>query len=545
MRITVFLLLSAWPVFSVLDARADPPPAAPRDRIMSFRNNLLAGHLTEHEITRTIIRDARRRDHTEQLKYRQRARWVQCNIEENRPGSVMVYQMMVDRPAVVVSLRHGQKKVSSLPPPAEFGLPGGTTRLLSAYRTAQDSPPQAPLADAAERAVLGALLDFAHWPRQRVEVGHRWTRDLRGGGLEGRQVFEFLDLVKLENEVVARVAITIEGTFEDALDREYVFKSARAVMAWSRPERTLVKLEGTAEYHRLRENAPEVFRLALNVGLKRRHLLSESGQEVIKDQMIAFAEALQQDREGGKGRVVEMCRAWRTKWPKSIWLPAVKELEARAAARPPKAERLTEEQLSERLTRTVLTFEAARDNYEYDLLDRTRRALAELARDQRDALRRLAASSDAGRRGRAAFALAFGEKPEDFRLAEKAARDDADSVRAMALAGLAARASPDTSAELLVILLDDRAAAVRARACQAVAACLAPEHALVAKAAEKLHGLLVHDEAAAVRREAVRAIAAIGGPADLPLLEKALTYELNHEIREDLDRAIKRLQTRE
>ncbi len=545
MRTTAFLFLPLGLAALASGLQADPPVASSRDRTMSFRNNLLAGHLTEHELSRTVRRESHRRDHVERLTYQQKARWVQCNIEENRPGSVMVYQMMVDHPAEVVGLRHGKKKVSPLPPPAEFGLPGGTTRLLSVYRTAQDSPAQVPLADPAQRAVLGALLDVAHWPRERVEIGRSWTRELRGGGLVGRQTCTFLDFVKLEGEVIARVALEVEGAFEEPLDREYVFKTARATIAWSRPERTLVKLEGAAEFQRLRANAPEVFKLTVNLDLKRRELISEAGQEVIKDQMIAFAEALQKDREGARSRVVELCRAWRNRWPKSIWLPAVMELEARASARPARAERMTEEQISELLTRTVLTFEAARDNYEYDLLERTGRELVELTREQGDLLHRLVASPEPGRRGRAAFALSFSERAEDRRLVERAVRDDADAVRALALAGLAARGHPDTSAELLVIMLEDRAPAVRAKACQAVSACLSPEHLLAGKAAERLHHLLVHDESPAVRREAVRAVGSIGGSADIPLLEKALTYELNHEIREDLDRAIERLRARE
>jgi hypothetical protein len=41
----------------------------------------------------------------------------------------------------------------------------------------------------------------------------------------------------------------------------------------------------------------------------------------------------------------------------------------------------------------------------------------------------------------------------------------------------------------------------------------------------------------------VRAIAAIGAPADIPLFEKALTHELNQDIRREIEAGIKKLRS--
>jgi hypothetical protein len=161
-------VLAAVLVFSTSVAGGSP-------QRMTFRNNLLLGHLTIHRVSRVIRRKSQRKQHLEKLKYQQQARWIQCNLDEPKPGNVLVYQMMDDEPAKVLSVGHGKKKVRPLPPASDFNLPQGSTRLHSAYTAPRDGPVQVPLTDPAQRAVLHALLDFAHWPRQRPGW-RRWPR---------------------------------------------------------------------------------------------------------------------------------------------------------------------------------------------------------------------------------------------------------------------------------------------------------------------------------------------------------------------------------
>jgi hypothetical protein len=508
---------------------------------MTFRNNLLLGHLTVHRVSRVIRRKAPRKQHVERLKYRQRARWVQCNLDEPKPGNVLVYQMMDDEPAKVLSVSHGRKKVRPTPPASDFNLPQGSTRLHSAYTAPRDGPVQVPLTEPVQRAVLQALLDFAHWPRQRVEAGARWQRDISGGGIRGTQTFEFVDLVEIKGDVVGRVTLYVEGQFEDPLSRDYLFGKGQAIIHWSRPERTLVKLEAQADYQRRRENAPEQFKLELEVGLRNIASLDEDGQDRVRDQMIAFEKALREHRAGRNGAAREICREFRSTWPDALWLPAVRELESRSVAKKAATERMSLTQLDVLLAKSVIVCEAARSNYEYDLLERTCRTLEKLSGQHLSKLIKLARSENPGRRARAVFALAFSRRPQDLDLVQKAARDKSPEVRAMALAGLAVRRHPGASVELLILMLDDEVPAIRRRACQAVAACLSPEHYSVVGAIEKLDRLMIHDQSSGVRREAVRALAAVGGPAEIAKLEKALTHELDVEIREEIHAAIDRL----
>jgi hypothetical protein len=539
----------------VLPALAAPAAAEPQQQ-MTFRNNLLPGHLTVHRISRTTYRTAHRAKHVEKLKYRQKATWVQCNVDQRTPGKIMVCQMMVDRPAKVISLRRGKKKIKPPPPASDFILPKRSTRLRSSYKSPQDGPVQVPLTDPAERAVLHALLDFAHWPKGRIPAGHRWERDIRGNGITGTQTFEFVDLAKEkhlaatrtgarhQDSVVARVTLYVEGKFEDPLARDYVFGKGQAIFYWSRPDRVLIRMEAQADYRRKRENAPERFKLTLDVSLTDLDSLDEERQERTADQLIAFDKALKAHRGGDDRLTRERCRRFRTTWPDSIWMPAVDELESRTVKKKTETKRLSMQQLNDRLVRTILTHEAARTNFEYDLLERSQLALEQLAETHHAKLKKLAKSDDDARRGRALFALAFSGRPGDFSTVQKAAQDESPKVRASVLAALTARRSPDTSVDLLIIMLDDEKANVRRRACQAVAACVSPEHYSTVKAVEKLTRLMIHDERDAVRLEAVRALAAIGAPADVPKLEKALTHELNTTIREEIHKAIETLKAR-
>jgi len=92
--------------------------------------------------------------------------------------------------------------------------------------------------------------------------------------------------------------------------------------------------------------------------------------------------------------------------------------------------------------------------------------------------------------------------------------------------------------------LDDPEAMVRRQACLAVAACVPREHFSIVKIIDKLDHRMVHDQNDGVRLEAVEAMAALGAPADVPRLEKALTHELNKEIRGQIESAIATLKKR-
>lgn len=530
-------------VLLVVGALAPPPAAAGPH--MTFRNNLQAGHLTVHRLSRVIQRKATRRDFVERLKYRQQAEWVRCNVDDPKLGSVMVYQMMVDGPAEVVSVRRGKKKISPLPPAGNFNLPKGSTRLHSDHKTPHNGDVQVPLTDPAQRAVLAALLDYAHWLKKRIEPGHRWQRDIAGTGIAGTQTFEFVDMVEVKGEVIARVTLYVEGVFEDPLDAEYTFGKGQAIMLWSRPRRTLINMKAKADYTRKRENAPEEFKLEMDVGLVEIEALTEQEQDHVTDQMIAFDEALQFHRAGEDRRARELCVRFRESWPEAVWMPAVDELQGRTARKIAQPKLLSPKQLDALVLKSMIAYEAAVANQDYDLLERTLRALDRIASDHRVRLKRLAKANTGARRGRAVFALAFSKRPPDWDLVQRAVRDDSSKVRAMALSGLAARRHQNVSADVLIGALSDKKASVRRRACQAVAACLPRDHFSIVEVVATLHRLLTGDKNNAVRREAARAVAVLGAPVDLPKLERALAQEADADVRREIEKAIEKLRAKD
>jgi hypothetical protein len=509
---------------------------------MTFRNNLLAGHLTRHEMTRVTTRTSHRRKYDETLVYRQRSEMLQCNIEEPMPTNAMAYVMLVDKPAEVVRVSRDKKKVKPAPPAENFNLPGGSTRLLSVNITPTDAPVQAPTTTVIERAVLTPLLDFAHWPAQRVEAGHRWQRDVTVDGFIGTQTFEFVDLVSMKNDTAARLTMFVEGRFTGPLERDYVFEKGQAIIHWSRTERTVLKMEAQALYQQRRENGPEDYKLKLDVALAGVDMLDEAALNVNKDQMIVFAEALKKQRTGSRRDALAICNEFRNKWPKSMWMPAVAELAMQLAPQKTESKTYSDEELKDLVAKSVVAYEASRKNFEYDLQEKTRAVLFGLADEYYSRLQKLSRDKDEDIRGGAVFTIAFASRPAAMDVVLAAARDPSPKVKAMALAGLAARRSPETSTELLSTLLDDPHVEVRQRACEAVAACVPPDHFAVAGLVSKLDHLMIFDDSAAVRLAAVRAIAAIGGPADAPRFDKALTHELDRGIREEIRRALERVQ---
>ncbi len=520
-------------------------PALGQDKQeMRFRNNLLPGHLTRHRIKRVVTRTGQRGGDTEILKYGQIATWLQCNIDETAPGKMMVYQMMVDRPAAVIGVKRDGKRIKPNPAPTDYGLSKGSTRLHSATLTPSDGAAQVPLTDIVERVVLQTLLDYPHWPRQRIDAGHRWERTFEIPGFKGKQALEFVDLVRIEGDVTARLTMYIEGEFTGGLAAEYTFDKAQAILYWLRMDRTLLKMEAQAFYERRRPTEPDAYKLKLNVALQDKRMLNEEQCDLVKDQMTVFSLALDKHRQRFPKEARQICQEFRRRWPNSMWLPAVEELESRARSPGQGEVRLSDKALKDALVKAVLAHEAAAQNAEYDIMEASESALAGLAREYHRKLEKFARSTDDGLRSRAVFALAFGDKPDDLTIVQRAVRDESPQVRELALAGLAARRSPATSVELLLIALEDKSAKVRSRACEAIAVCIPPEHYAVVTIAERLGKLIIHDDSDAVRIAAVKSLARVGATADVSILEEALDYEADFAVREEIHRAIDTLKAK-
>lgn len=531
------LLVSAAAVFAAVAGAVDaaPPPA------VTLRNNLVPGQTTQHKIAVTIRRTGLRDRVSETLVYSRRSDWVRCNVDESKPGQVKIYQMIADAPVAVLKFYEDGKPVTPTPTASRFSLVDGSTALYDGVITPTDGPCLAPHAGPAEQTVLRALLDITHWPAKRVEPGGRWERDLREDGFQGTQTFTYRDLVEVDGRKLARIDLVIEGQFSGALAAEHRFIRTEAVIHWSRLDCILYKLDGQSRFERTRDGTTEEYDLKTRVTLHRERQLNDDEQEENTRHLNAFAEALTDFRAGQKNKAAAACRRFMSLRADSLWSPAFVELERRATLRPARPKRLTDAELQEALAKCVVAWEAAQSKRDGDLLDRTRKALEQMAADYGSNLRKAAADPADAVRSMAVFALAFGQRPADAGLVVRALSDESARVRGMALAGLAARRTAPADAEALLAALGDREPTVRSRACQAVAACIPPEHARIVAFVDKLHELARDDENRGVKMAAARALGEVGAPVDAPRLEKTLGYEADMGVRKAIQEAIKKL----
>jgi hypothetical protein len=540
----VLLTLSAILALFLPNTPANAEPPARID----FKNNILPGYWTRHVIIRTTERSRNLPDppgrrsqvaDIEKLQYEQKAEWTQCNIEDPLPAAVMLYQMMVDDPARVVSLSRRGKKIKPSPKPDDLNLSKGSTRLVSAKRTPRDSPVQTPLVEQPEQCILELLLDFVHWPTKSIVAGHKWERDISTDVFEGKQQFEFVDLQKGDDETIARITLYATGKFKGILARKYEFDRMQAVIHWSRSNQTIHQIDAQAFFRRLVDRS--TYKVKIAVTLQKSGRLGEKAQDDVTTQINAINRALKEVQLGHSLDGTRLASSFRQSWPKSMWMPAITELEKRVKAQQEPSVRFSDDQLLDILSRGFLRCQAALANEDADQTDAARRMIMNLNLSHSQ-MKKLFKSKDEATRSMVVFAMALSNRADAKRELYAVFDDASEKVRAVALIGLALRGDSDTDANVLHEMLSDKSAGVRSRACDAIRSCILRENPSVDTLIEKLDALMVHDDGDAVRLAAVRAIAAIGGPPDVAKLQKAMTHELDKTNRAEIERAIAHLE---
>src|SRR6185295_19497937 len=141
---------------------------------------------------------------------------------------------------------------------------------------------QTPLLDQPDQCILELVLDFVHWPAKRIEVGHKWERDISLPTFEGKQQFEFVDLAKAGDETVARVTMFVTGKFKGMLERKFEFDKVQAIIYWSRMNQSMRQVEAQASYRRVVDGAD--YKVKINVALEKSGMLNEKAQEDVKSQ---------------------------------------------------------------------------------------------------------------------------------------------------------------------------------------------------------------------------------------------------------------------
>ena len=516
-------------------AAADPARAG--DVIL--RNCVDPALLTTHEITTTLVRATRRKDATEESVLEIRSRLVRAHLDESQPGQVKVAAMLVTGPAKVVSLKRDGKPVTPVPAPDAFNLPSGATVLKTLPQTFSDGPVVAPSLGPVEGAMAAILLDVAHWPRGGIGVGDSWERPVQRASLDGTQRFTLIQTAQIERESVAVVEMAFSGAFSGDLAEAYRIDEIRARYVWARADRVLVRLGGQARYHRVRDNEVTPHLVNVEVALKQRDRLSEEQQEPLRTSLTDFANALSESQADRPEKVVTACALFREKWPSSVWMPAVDELDRKALRQIKPAGRLPPDALTMAVTELAMHWQAAQATGDEDLEARTQRSLRQLVEEQDGGIRAMMKGADVGQRALGVFAWSFGESPSHYAKVVEALGDKSPRVRAWAANGIAARRDPSTDPATLRRLLADDDATVRAKGCLAVARCLPAGEPPVGRLRDALLALL-QDAEKMTRLEAARALGVVGAADEVAALRAAREKETDDDCIKALDRAIDR-----
>lgn len=522
----------------------EKPSKKPAPQRMDFKNNVLPGQLTTHEVRRATRRSRLTGKSLETFSYEQVATWTQINMADPKPATATLYQMMADGPAKVLGYFKDNMQLKSAPAAARSLLSRGSTRLESAEKSMRDSPALVPRVEGPERAILELVLDVAHWPPKRIEAGHKWERDVKAPDFTGTQTFEFVDLTKEGGETLARLTMYGSGRFSGGLEREYEFGKVQAVIHWARLDQRLERIEAQASWRRLRGDVPVEYDMKIQVKLLHAQRLAESVQERLKQQVEAINLAARETQLGHTRDAAKLLEGFVQQYPDSPWMPVIADLRAKIKAQNDAQARLSNAELLKSIGTLFLELEAANEKADDDARESAANLLSALANDYGPRLRKHAESADEQTRGLAIFALAFSAKPDDFASVEDACSDSSTRVRTLAISAIAASGRSGVRADLLLKLLEDKTAGVRARAADAVTACIRRDDLSIQSLVEALDKVMVHDDALAVRRSAIRAIEAIGGPGDIPRLEQALSHELDRDNRAAIQRAIERLRAR-
>ncbi len=548
-------------------------PAAGAALTVRLRNDLAPGTVAVYAVRVQTTRLTERGESRTFLEFDQHAELTRYVLETPPTEAPQHAQMLVIRPARLMRLEQGattgpdqggqlwasdsqpvqpgasattnRSSPEGKPAPDrdDLGLPPSGVRLNVARFGPGGAPLLMPFAPAVEQAVLQLLVDCGGWPAEPVRAGQSWQHPVRSDALVGQQTCRLRDAGQKARRRLATIDVSSSARFVGRYANRWELHRARSALVWDLANHLLEELTGSAAYREDRLRTVETVTLRIEIARRRLFRLPQASRERTRSELIRIADAVVAFNQHQWDQAERAARVFIGSSPASRWRPIADYILQETRAAKQHAAPLTTAELRDRLTRLVALWQAAVSEDEPRRLPRYRRALERLAQANRPELLRLAAEGDENARAVAVFALAFGTAPADLVTLQKAGADGHPRVRAWAAYGLAIRASPETDLALLGELLEDEAEVVRARGCQAVAACIQPGSETSARFRKKLLARL-SDPAAAVRRQAVLALANLGAAEDITALERSRTAEKDPTVRDLIEALIRRLQQR-
>ncbi len=459
---------------------------------------------------------------------RQRARWSGLLVSSGPGGGIECVQMLsIDGP---VRAESGRGLIVPLRSGVQLSVQPWSRQAVGWMLPDTD--------EASSRALEG-LWAWVVWPSKAIRVGERWvaTASPEANSIEWDYLLE--DDSSAGGRSVARVTFETRGG-------EVGEPRARGRIDWDVEAGRLISAEARAEWKA--NGRARTVRLV--VRLERSEGVGPHRRRALYQQFVSAIEIARLYGDGELVRAEEKAKEFVRSTPKSEWVALARSVVARADERRNVPEQLDEDALFATLSRLVVRWQEIA-SVQMDATEVIPPELRRLAGSFRVLVEanREAVMAQAGLRGgesrhraTATFALGFDSERGALTALYGLAEEADVTVRAWATYALAVRGDPQTDARLLVGLLSDEDSLVRARACQAVRACLA-ERAAVHDRVRRLLFERLDDNSVQVRYQAALGMEAFANEKDAARLRLSAESEVAVPVRERLEGLVQRLES--
>lgn len=513
-----------------------PPAAAGAPRL---ENAITAGRLVEYDLTIEMTRDRRGPTGWTQVSDRQTGHLVRYNLSASDAEAQRI-EMLILSPAAVVSATRDGVGVTPRPTPTELHLDAGGDYMTVNPITALNAHTLVPDGDNDRLIGVALLMATPQWPTSPTT---QWTSTV---SLHGNEIAVTWH-VGADTPKTTGDTVTLRSAIDESADvspGDAHAMTIHSTLVWDTAAGVASSLNGTARYRVSKPQFDESY--SVHVVMTRRRLedLSPAGQRDMHDAVLALNTAIAANRRGDREAAERDARAFVERWPISPWRPIMDRLLAdlasgtAASSAPPAATQPAA--LLARLSQAMQSWQEADRAADDTTRHQLRTSLIPLVSASREEVRTMLKSDEPGPRAVGAFALAFTDDGLDLLALQDVTGDVDGRVRAWAAYALAIRADPRTEFRALQLLARDDDANVRARACEAVAACV-PQDSRESRAARSLLLERLHDDFDGVRFHAAIALMSLAEPADLPQIEAVRKVEPSETVSDALDRLMKQL----
>jgi len=515
-------------------------PAASTEPVV-LRHGLEAGSLNVYELVAETTRTRCGPTEDSQLASRQEGRLV-VYLLETVSGRTRRVQMLSLRAAQVREYSRQRLPVHPLPSSADLGLdPGGVYMTIDELTPAAAPPFIAPPPDSA-RPAFWLLLGELRWPEEGLRVGQSWSLPAARESLEGGWHWT---LRRVEATPTNRTGL-LGWRLEPASTRlqSSQFEAATAELIWDLEAGRLVRFSGMGVFRERRPEFDERSQVRPTLSLGESRAQSPAEQRRTRSALQVLADAVAAERQGSVEAALQKARDYLARWPESPWRPVADQLVERLTARPERPSQDAtvpdDSSLQQQLAAAVEQWQAATRDQDGAVLRQLRTWFEQTAAANHDKVMSLLGGEDPGPRAVAVFALAFSGEGLDLIALQGAAADRDGRVRAWVAYALATRADPRTEFRTLAALAGDEDPNVRARACEAVGACVTPDSPR-ARPARMLLLARLRDDFDGVRLQAGLALLRLATPEDRPQIEAVRNAETQPAVEDVLDRLVERL----